>query len=181
LVLAETTDNLRVGELLLRRPEFITRLGETFKDEAWKETRVRLAQLLPDERHFDIMNAYYSNTASLIWSAAQTAEVGEDADDALRGVEAAFRDEALREEVEKTNGWGQDVQSIILSYIPPNRVTQYRTHEQIEQEVQSMIRRQARQYAEKEIERMERAEIERIEQEEAAQPRSWWQRVFGRG
>jgi|SRR5215207_4085103 len=163
LIMAETTKNTRLGWLLLRRPELrnpfgITQLAEKLTDEAWKETRVRLAQLLPDENHFDSMNEYYSQVAGLMRIATQAAKLGEDTDDAVSRAEVELMDEHLAELLEEISGRGQDLQDIILRYISPLRVGQYRTDEQVDQETEQLIERIARRQADKEIERMEREE-----------------------
>jgi hypothetical protein len=62
LLLAEFRGNDRSVELMLHNPEFITYSpDEAFVDEAWKQSRVRLAQLLPYSEDFDLFSAYYEN------------------------------------------------------------------------------------------------------------------------
>jgi len=62
LLLAEFRGINRSVELILHNPEFITYSpDEAFVDEAWKQSRVRLAQLLPYSEDFDLFSAYYED------------------------------------------------------------------------------------------------------------------------
>src|SRR5215204_1726812 len=65
MLYVEIEDNRGTAELLLGAKRVPGYWSETiYKDEAWKEVRGRLAQLLPDAEHFNNLNAYYARNAN---------------------------------------------------------------------------------------------------------------------
>lgn len=131
LVLLEIKDNNRSAAIMLRRPDLITYSPtEFFTDDAWMESRIRLAQLLPSESHFDALSVYYLNNKIARSGAQRAADLGSDTGDPGKSVGAV-----LTELIEQQERAGTELEEVILQYVPDAPVQQ-ESLEQLENEME---------------------------------------------
>jgi hypothetical protein len=129
LIQIEVDTNIRVAGLVADAPDSLRPLREvTLMDDAWKETRVRLAQLLPDEEHFYTMQNFYVQISVIKQVTDRLVEIEDDEMSEDPGDEflVAQLDKASRNVAKYVRALGVTVQENILAYIPPNEALKQR-------------------------------------------------------